>query len=900
MSSLPPESLVARADGLWPLVGRSAHLAKARAALESGRVALVVLSGEAGVGKTRLASELTVQLERDGWRGNRIVASASLSAVPLAALIPLMGATRQDIARIGADTATLMAFAAELAARRSAEGPLLVVVDDLPQLDPLSVAVLAQLGSSGAITLLATARDGEPLPEPMVALWTSDRALRIPIGPLSVDDIDALLPVVLGNTVAHQTVVALHGASGGNPLFLRELVAHALATCSITQHHGSWVLQGAPGGSTALGELIASRLSGLAAAQLDVMERLAVCQSIPLSQFTEPESRTALGELEQQQLVQLRPEAGRYVATIAHPQYAAAMQSRVPTLRRIDLLLDHAARAEDSPERDVDAVRIATWRLDAGAPGDAAFLGDAARLALLTEDFELVARLATAAEQSGTVDTELLLIHADALTKLGRVDDALAALARARELDEAAPVDQNRTARILTMTTTALITGSGRFDEALALLDGAAERLPEAARRVRQARARILVGLERPRDALAELERIPDGATVIEQAELDLNTAVPYVALGRTDDALRTTERALAAARLVDATIPLRVAYLMRAVSLAQACRLEEARSHAADALAEAIVLDDALRSRQAEFTLAAVYLAMGRLETAARWLKDVIAGARTRGPRGYEALGRGVLARVRAQQGLIADARAVLAEIPEALIEEDSLLLLGWAWVEALDGNAAAARERVAMRTRQRVESGDLDFASILALDLARLGDAPAAADLLDGMLAEADSPVVRLRARTARAMAASDAPALQDAAAEWERHGYLLHAAESFALAADAARREGRGRDAAQLVGRARTLAERTEGASTSPLQFATELEPLTPREREIATLAARGLASNDIATRLFLSPRTVNNHLQSAYSKLGVRSRSELPAALGLASPDQALAGVDSSTT
>lgn len=859
-----------------------------------------MLSGEAGVGKTRLAAELTERLEGEGWRGNRIVASASLSAVPLAALIPLMGATRQDIARIGTDTATLMAFAEELAARRSAEGPLLVVVDDLPQLDPLSVAVLAQLATSGAITLLATARDGVPLPEPMVALWTSDRALRIPIAPLTVDDVDALLPVVLGNTVAHQTVVALHGASGGNPLFLRELVAHAQSTCSLTEHHGSWVLQGSPGGSTALGELITSRLGGLAPTQLDVMERLAVCQSIPLSHITEPDLRRALGELEQQQLVQLRSELGRFIATIAHPQYAAAMQTRVPTLRRIDLLLDHAARAEASPEREIDAVRIATWRLDAGAPGDAAFLGDAARLALLTEDFELVARLATAAEQSGTVDTELLLIHADALTKLGRVDDALATLARARELDDADPVDQHRTARILTMTTTALITSSGRFEEALALLEGAAERLPEAERRLRQARARILVGLERPREALAELERIPDGATSAEQAELDLNSAVPFVALGRTEDALRTTERALAAARLHDSSIPLRVAYLMRAVSLAQACRLEEARAFATDALGEAIVLDDALRGRQAEFTLAAVYLAMGRLETSARWLKDVIAGARTRGPLGYEALGRGALARVRAQQGLVDEARAALAPVPAAMIEEDSLLLLGWAWVEAAGGGAAAARARLEERTRQRVESGDLDFASILAFDLARLGDAATGAELLETMRAQADSPVVQLRARSARAMAEGAVDDLGAVAAEWERTGYLLHAAESFALAADAARRDGRAREATQLAARARTLAERTEGASTAPLHIGTELEPLTAREREIATLAARGMPSNDIAGRLFLSPRTVNNHLQSAYSKLGVRSRSELPAALGLAPGDQAFAAADSSMT
>jgi DNA-binding NarL/FixJ family response regulator len=41
----------------------------------------------------------------------------------------------------------------------------------------------------------------------------------------------------------------------------------------------------------------------------------------------------------------------------------------------------------------------------------------------------------------------------------------------------------------------------------------------------------------------------------------------------------------------------------------------------------------------------------------------------------------------------------------------------------------------------------------------------------------------------------------------------------------------------------------------------------------------LAAKGLASKDIAERLFLSVRTVSNHLQHAYTKLGVRSRAGL---------------------
>ena len=58
----------------------------------------------------------------------------------------------------------------------------------------------------------------------------------------------------------------------------------------------------------------------------------------------------------------------------------------------------------------------------------------------------------------------------------------------------------------------------------------------------------------------------------------------------------------------------------------------------------------------------------------------------------------------------------------------------------------------------------------------------------------------------------------------------------------------------------------------------------DPLSGRERQIVMLAAKGMASKDIAGRLFLSGRTVSNHLQHAYIKLGVSSRAGLAQALG----------------
>ncbi|HEU4758617.1 MAG TPA: LuxR C-terminal-related transcriptional regulator [Dehalococcoidia bacterium] len=51
------------------------------------------------------------------------------------------------------------------------------------------------------------------------------------------------------------------------------------------------------------------------------------------------------------------------------------------------------------------------------------------------------------------------------------------------------------------------------------------------------------------------------------------------------------------------------------------------------------------------------------------------------------------------------------------------------------------------------------------------------------------------------------------------------------------------------------------------------------LTPREREIAALAASGLTCRQVAERLFLSVYTVRVHLRHAYDKAGVKNRLEL---------------------
>jgi DNA-binding NarL/FixJ family response regulator len=51
------------------------------------------------------------------------------------------------------------------------------------------------------------------------------------------------------------------------------------------------------------------------------------------------------------------------------------------------------------------------------------------------------------------------------------------------------------------------------------------------------------------------------------------------------------------------------------------------------------------------------------------------------------------------------------------------------------------------------------------------------------------------------------------------------------------------------------------------------------LTSAEQRIADLAAAGTTNHDIASALFISPKTVEVHLSRIYRKLGIRSRAEL---------------------
>jgi DNA-binding CsgD family transcriptional regulator len=112
-----------------------------------------------------------------------------------------------------------------------------------------------------------------------------------------------------------------------------------------------------------------------------------------------------------------------------------------------------------------------------------------------------------------------------------------------------------------------------------------------------------------------------------------------------------------------------------------------------------------------------------------------------------------------------------------------------------------------------------------------------------------------------------------------EWLRRGRQQAAARDQLIAA----REIFDRLGALAWAECATAELRATGLSETRVREPGRLAALTPQEFQIVRLAAQGLSNRDIAAQLFLSHRTVGYHLYKAYPKLGIGSRTELTAIL-----------------
>lgn len=872
-------------DESWPLVGRDAVLDRAAAALR-GQSRTVLAYGPSGIGKSRVMHAVTERLADDGWCVLSASGNTALSAVPLGALAPVLAA--DPVAMVTATGDPVALYAAAAAAVRAVSGGrrTILAVDDVSAVDSVSVGLIAQLVETGMLRLLATVRESDPVPDGLLSLVSAGDSVRLDIAPLGVEEVGELLTRVLGGPIAHRDAVELHAVSHGNPLFLRELAIGAAEAGSLASADGLWQLVGEPVGTPALRDLIRARLRVLGDDERDTVERLALCEPLAFDEFARPGAPEALAKLEMRGLITVDETGARMQVGLAHPHYASAVRDSIPRIRAVSLLLEQADVVASRRMAPGDELRVAIWRLDAGRPSDAGILARSAALARMAHDRRTAERLAAAAVAAGADDAASHLLHGELLWSLGRAEEALAALARADERARADGAPEELLAAI--GAARAEVFGGDPLGSArgLELLESLEDALPGQSATIALSKAVLLVNLEYAHDALAHVESAAAvaGDSGFEQAVLDLSRAMPLAALARSDEAIAAAQHAVGFSTRDDAVIPPRRAELVLAHVLIAADRLEDARSTVIESLHDAIRHDDELTARLDEFLMGRVFWQLGRLDTAARWFRDTHGGAELHGPKSLRELALCFLAIAAAEQGDLDRARSHRGRVIDGFDADSSVTALADAWIAVLEGRPDAAAATILARVDVIEPRGAASVAAGLLHHLVRFGartHARTAAGRLARLAEATRSPAVRRRLAHARAEADGDASALRAVGAEWESIGHLLYAAEAFASAGQAARADGRGREATADLQRAATLAAACEGARTPLLRFSQGAEPLTPREREIASLAAQGLSSNEIAARLFLSPRTVNNHLQSTYAKLGIRGRHELRA-------------------
>ncbi|MEU7398797.1 helix-turn-helix transcriptional regulator [Streptomyces albogriseolus] len=255
---------------------------------------------------------------------------------------------------------------------------------------------------------------------------------------------------------------------------------------------------------------------------------------------------------------------------------------------------------------------------------------------------------------------------------------------------------------------------------------------------------------------------------------------------------------------------------------------------------------------------------------TSPSWVLALLAGALAEAGRHGEALRTLAEARSAQRAGV---RRPVL---DDAIGFERAVVL-----AHAGDRSGAAAQ---ALEVADRAEAGGRLPAAIAALHLAaRATDAAPSAARVQRLALRCRAEEARLQAEQVRALARGDAEALVAVAGRFRSLAALPAAAEAAEQAGRVHRAAGRRRKGRLASAAAQELCARFGGALppwAEPGERGTDATAaLTTREREVAALAAGGLSNREIADRLVVSVRTVENHLHRVYHKLGVVQRAAL---------------------
>jgi DNA-binding CsgD family transcriptional regulator len=881
-----------RAVNHWPLVGRTADLDTVFDRLARDLPAAVVITGAAGVGKSRLIREVAERASEHGWAINAVVGTRAAASIPFGAVASLLTDRLED-----ASSVEILAHASRALAAADGEPPHLLIVDDAQRLDAGSAALIHQVVTEGVCRLVATVRSGEPAPDAIETLWTSGWAGRIELHGLSLAETGVLLSAVLEGPVDGATRQRFWETTRGNVLYLRELVLGATAAGSLHNEGGIWRLHGPTTTPPRLVELIAARLGALDDAARSALDVLAIAERIGLDELTSLVDGEVLERVEDAGVIDVVDDGGRPLVVLAHPLYGEAVLATMPALRRRRVcgLVADAVEAAGMPLPG-DLVRVVTWRLDAGRPVDSDRLTTAARRAYNAHDLGLAERLATAARMGGG-GVEAGLVLAETAMLVGRHEEAATLLG---ELALEATTDQQR---VDVADSRAITLGLflGRQQEALAVVNEILALVHDAdlVDPLIASLATVLVQAPKPLAAIEAVRPLLDRPASPSFHRGAYAASVALALSGALDEAIEVGSRGYE----VHAAIGTAIHFLPEAqfigpvLALCGAGRAVEARELVTQGYDSAVAAQHA--DVQAYFALLAGLTAVhrGRLVTAGTHFREAAAVNREINDVAGLRWALGGIALAGGMRGDRSECEAAVAELDSAApppihLHELDLVERGRAWALAAGGERTSALAGLRSAARRAAEAELVVGEALLRHDVVRLGDARSELDRLGELSERIDGELSTVLTDHCNAVVSGSGTALETVAHRFAELGVDLIAAEAALDAAAAHRREGLRRRAAECDGLARRLIEVCEGAQSPAMRIDLGFTSLTGREREVATLAARGLANREIADHLYLSLRTVENHLQRIYDKLGVSGRDQLGAALGsYSAPDPA---------
>lgn len=914
--------------GREPLRGRSEHLERILGVLrrtkKTGQAGLIVVTGEAGIGKTAVLDAAVEQATRMGFAVGAGRAGESAGIAPLAALFtalrsrgtPLLTqAAFQDLAPLYDRELWLVDRLAGALEERAVGTPMVVVVDDVHWADDLSVFALrvlpGRLSGSPIVWLVASRTTARGIDE---AAAPDLRVASIELGTLSEAAIEELAVDRLGQEPDQRLRALLRGAEG-NPFLAVELLAGLIA------EHGSAAKSTAD--STLPARLVVGVRDALASLPVQALS-LVKAASVLGRSFTAADAAGLLGgPVELVVLPGLEPlvRAGILAddgaaLSFRHDLLRQAVYEDIPPTTRMSM---HRAAARHLMRVGRSPVDAAAHVLVSATPGDLEAAG------ILRQAAQVVAAMAPTMAVRLIREAFALLTPNDAMwMEVGQ--ETLAILAQARHAQQAAAVaDQllahatgvDANVRIESLLTLPLWSMGllnelrARAEKSLAtgdLSDSGRAQLC-AQRALASARDEDVSAARKSAAAALDAARQLGDAAAEATAqwalgEIERNDGHNEVALGHFQRLRELAGSAYSVDEII--TLQLLDRYDSSAAKIAEAQR---------------DIAEQGTNAPQIVVAFAKMWQAysLGRLEDAETDALTVLRLGQELGEYMFLTEARLVLSRVAQLRGDPKATREQL-DLAQAIPRADDgtsamMLLFMRAWLAESEGDVLGAlepartvvRETLEFRHRCRWEASWMVEAAriavrngdaVLADEVARMAGTLAArnstvltavgtARHIDGIIADDTqmlaSAVDALRAGP-RALLLADA--LVDLGKAMLRHGTRDAGIAALDQAGALFLRLGASGELRRLqrVLRSTGVRRRWPTRSSRPTQG---WEALTQAERRVAALIAEGRTNKSVAAELFLSPNTVATHLRAVFAKMNVSSRAQLARAVPLQS-------------